>query len=128
VGKLGLPNSQGEGQKGTVFVNNVIVGGSPQFGTNPSREVAPPKGARFEGNIVTQTWFQGNITADPKFVGPSTADYRLADGSPAIDRGILLPPVTDGFAGARPDAGALERGQAMFPVGTRGLPPRTPGY
>ena len=39
-------------------------------------------------------------------------DFRLKTGSPAIDRGIPLPNVTDGFAGRAPDLGAIEFGQA----------------
>lgn len=37
-------------------------------------------------------------------------DFRLAPGAPAIDAGILLPPVTDGYLGAAPDTGAFEFG------------------
>lgn len=128
IGKLGLANSNGGGQRGTVFANNIIVGGSPQFGMNPAREVEPPAGARFEGNIVTRTWFRGNSTAEPAFVDPSAWDFRLASGSPAIDLGVPLPPLTDGFVGTRPDAGALERGTPMFRVGPRAQPPRVAGF
>jgi hypothetical protein len=41
-------------------------------------------------------------------------DFRLKAGSAAVDRGIALPNVTDGFAGRAPDLGALEVG-AMPP-------------
>ena len=36
-------------------------------------------------------------------------DFRLRPGSAAIDRGVALPTVTDGFNGRAPDLGALER-------------------
>ena len=39
-------------------------------------------------------------------------DFRLKPGSAAVDRGVALPTVTDGFAGTAPDLGALEVGQA----------------
>ena len=39
-------------------------------------------------------------------------DFRLKPGSAAVDRGLSLPTVTDGFAGRAPDLGALELSQA----------------
>ena len=35
-------------------------------------------------------------------------DFRLRPQSAAIDRGMALPTMTDGFAGRAPDLGALE--------------------
>ena len=46
-------------------------------------------------------------------------DFGLRSGSAAIDRGVLLPNVTDGFAGQAPDLGALEFGQAPPHYGPR---------
>ncbi|MEO8125481.1 MAG: hypothetical protein ABI822_00240, partial [Bryobacteraceae bacterium] len=46
-------------------------------------------------------------------------DFRLKPRSAAIDRGINLPNVTDGFAGQAPDLGALEAGQAPPHYGPR---------
>jgi hypothetical protein len=37
-------------------------------------------------------------------------DFRLRRGSAALDRGIAIPNVTDGFGGSAPDLGALELG------------------
>ena len=37
-------------------------------------------------------------------------DFRLRPGSAAVDRGTVLPTVTDGFTGGAPDLGALEVG------------------
>ena len=48
-------------------------------------------------------------------------DFRLKPGSAAVDRGVVLPNVTDGFTGQAPDLGALEVGQ---PVPTYGPRPR----
>ena len=42
-------------------------------------------------------------------------DFRLVPGSAAVDRGVALPNVTDGFGGRAPDLGALEVG-APSPV------------
>jgi hypothetical protein len=46
-------------------------------------------------------------------------DFRLKPGSAAVDRGVVLPNVTDGFAGPAPDLGALEAGQPPPHYGPR---------
>ena len=46
-------------------------------------------------------------------------DFRLKPGSAAVDRGVVLPNVTDGFAGRAPDLGALEVGQTPPHYGPR---------
>jgi hypothetical protein len=46
-------------------------------------------------------------------------DFSLEPGSAAIDRGVMLPNVTDGFTGQAPDLGALEFGQAPPHYGPR---------
>jgi len=46
-------------------------------------------------------------------------DFRLKPGSAAVDRGIAVPNVTDGFAGQAPDLGALEVGQPVPVYGPR---------
>jgi len=46
-------------------------------------------------------------------------DFRLKPGSQAVDRGKALPNVTDGFAGAAPDLGAIELGQTAPHYGPR---------
>jgi hypothetical protein len=46
-------------------------------------------------------------------------DFRLKPGSAAVDRGVVLPNVTDGFAGRAPDLGALELGQTPPHYGPR---------
>jgi hypothetical protein len=46
-------------------------------------------------------------------------DSRLKPGSAAIDRGVILPNVTDGFTGRAPDLGALELGQTPPHYGPR---------
>jgi hypothetical protein len=37
-------------------------------------------------------------------------DFSLVRGAAALDKGVVLPTVTDGFTGGAPDFGALERG------------------
>ena len=46
-------------------------------------------------------------------------DFRLKPGSAVIDRGVILPNVTDGFTGRAPDLGALELGQTPPHYGPR---------
>ncbi len=46
-------------------------------------------------------------------------DFRLRPGSAAVDRGMVLPTVTDGFTGSAPDLGALEVGAAAPHYGPR---------
>ena len=49
----------------------------------------------------------------------SDLDFRLKPGSAAVDRGVVLPTITDGFAGQAPDLGALEVGQSAPVYGPR---------
>jgi hypothetical protein len=46
-------------------------------------------------------------------------DFRLKQGSAAMDRGVIIPNITDGFAGQAPDLGALEIGQTAPHYGPR---------
>ena len=46
-------------------------------------------------------------------------DFRLKPGPAAIDRGVVIPNVNDGFAGKAPDLGALEAGQPPPTYGPR---------
>jgi len=46
-------------------------------------------------------------------------DFNLKPGSAAIDRGVVLPNITDGFVGSAPDLGALEFGQPPPHYGPR---------
>ena len=46
-------------------------------------------------------------------------DLRLGAGSPAIDKGEVLPNINDGFHGAAPDIGAFELGAPLPHYGPR---------
>jgi hypothetical protein len=48
-------------------------------------------------------------------------DFRLKPGSAAIDRGVVLPNITDGFTGRAPDLGALEADRPVPIYGPRPL-------
>ncbi len=63
--------------------------------------------------------------SDPRTLyAPETLDFRLKPRSAAIDKGIQLPTITDGFTGKAPDLGAYEFGTTpphygplVWPVG-----------
>ena len=63
------------------------------------------------------------LDRDPKTVQRlydfKTLDFRLRPGAAAIDRGVVIPNVNDGFAGRAPDLGALETGQPSPTYGPR---------
>jgi hypothetical protein len=46
-------------------------------------------------------------------------DFSLRPGSAAVDRGVAVPNVTDGFGGSAPDLGALEVGKPLPVYGPR---------
>jgi hypothetical protein len=48
-------------------------------------------------------------------------NFRLKPGSRAVDAGVPLPNINDGFAGRAPDLGAYEVGQAIPVYGPRTL-------
>jgi len=54
-----------------------------------------------------------------KVYDPKDLDFSLKAGSAAIDRGVNLPNVTEGFSGNAPDLGAFEYGVAPPHVGPR---------
>jgi hypothetical protein len=53
-----------------------------------------------------------SIAADPALADLTHQDGHLQATSPAIDRGMAILGITDGFAGAAPDIGRWEYGQA----------------
>lgn len=60
-------------------------------------------------------------TINPLFVGGSGATaYRLGIGSPGIDTGTVIPGITDGYTGVKPDMGGYESGQAPWLAGCSG--------
>jgi hypothetical protein len=62
-------------------------------------------------------WQQNGVVGVERFNDRSAADYRLSGGSIAVDRGVPLATVNDGFEGAAPDLGAFPLGApAEFPV------------
>ena len=46
-------------------------------------------------------------------------DFRLKPGSAAVDAGVVIPNVTDGYTGKAPDLGAYEVGAPLPQYGPR---------
>lgn len=85
-------------------------------------------------NYTTLTAFQAGtqqelhgVFAAPGLVAAAAGDFRLRGDSAAIDRGVALPGINDGYIGAAPDLGAFERDpERIFANGMdwpRGAPP-----
>lgn len=75
---------------GTKFTNNIFRG-----------SIETTAGAAYANNLTSGT--------DPKFVDP-LGDFHLKAGSLGLDKGKVIPGITDGYSGALPDIGAREAG------------------
>lgn len=93
--------------------------------------------ARYNNNVQISTDrmealgvdVRGNHNYAPSdFVDFNNNDFRLAAGSDAIDSGIELPGVNDGYLGAAPDAGAFESGQPAWQAGHNFVAEPNPVY
>jgi hypothetical protein len=86
-------------QSGTRIVNNLLLA---QFDrTDPRQVISGPKGATLEANAAGAVDANGVPTADSK----------------AVDAGVVVPGITDGFCGAAPDLGVYERGAVVWRPG-----------
>ncbi|HJT24317.1 MAG TPA: right-handed parallel beta-helix repeat-containing protein [bacterium] len=95
--------TQGSGsnasQAGTSIINNLGVGtGTFQYLTGTNGAVFLNSGTYLPTAFVTGT-------------------YQLAAGSGAIDKGMMLPGITDGYYGSAPDVGAYESGTPAWSAG-----------
>jgi hypothetical protein len=50
----------------------------------------------------------GLENTDPEFLDPAAGDFRLRDGSPCRDRGLVIDGFTQGYSGPAPDIGAYD--------------------
>ena len=95
-------------QTGTRIVNNLVLA---HFAPTDRRHViSGPKGAALEANGA----------------GAVDADGMPTLGSGAVDAGVVIPGITDGFVGAAPDLGAYERGGTLWRPGADWDPNPTP--
>ena len=88
--------------------NNPALGGyflAPNFASLQSL------GMEQHGVILNGMIFANGMTAPPTYIAQlSPVDATLASGSPALDKARTLSNINDGFLGAAPDLGALEKG------------------
>jgi hypothetical protein len=63
-----------------------------------------------------------DLATPTRLYDPAEVDLRLQRGAGAIDAGLVLPNINDGFEGRAPDLGAYEYGQSPPHYG-----PRKPG-
>lgn len=54
------------------------------------------------------------LNVDPLFTDSGSDDFTLQSGSPAIDVGVVISGITDGYAGTAPDMGAFEKTSSLF--------------
>jgi hypothetical protein len=77
-------------------------------------------GLETNGVLLTQPIFASGLTAPASYaVTMAPQDVTLDATSNALDHGRVLPNVNDGFMGAAPDLGALERGCPLPIFGVR---------
>ncbi len=84
---------------GTVIQNNIMREGFSLSGTAFTAS----------NNILSST--------NPNFVDAVTGNFRLQSGSPALNTGVVISGITDGFVGSAPDAGAYESGGTDWTAG-----------
>jgi hypothetical protein len=72
------------------------------------------------GTLLDVDTFASGLVAPADYTTTmAPQDVRLAAGSPAVDAGIVLPGIDDGYAGTAPDLGAVELGCAEPAYGPR---------
>ena len=113
---------------GVFDYNGYYPDGAFMFGTvnGVNRLYSSFAQAQASGAVESHGVLLGRLTFQSGIVGPGDArvtyappDFSLAATAIAIDRGQRLPGVNDGFAGAAPDLGALERGCPVPVYGPR---------
>jgi len=108
--------------------NNTLAQVSEPFGTfTYSGHVPTMKGTRIINNLINArlepknalAFVQGELGPELHHNGPGAVDregYPEA-GSKAVDAGVILAGITDGFLGQAPDLGAYERGSPRWTAG-----------
>jgi hypothetical protein len=57
------------------------------------------------------------LSAPPDLIDPGNGNFSPAPTSPAIDQGLPIPGINDGYFGSAPDLGAIEYGDRIFADG-----------
>ena len=107
-GSASVSDDTGESETGCDFDGDLVYASYPAVfrwkGVNYSTLALLRSGTGFEMN---------GRQGDPLFASPLTGDYGLKPGSPAIDAGLRLYGINDGYMGAAPDIGAIESGAVL---------------
>ena len=119
---------------GNKVFNNTLAGTDSSIATSSNADFT---GTVIRNNIFTKTARVGvNATmekniysgTDARFVDPARGNFQLKPDSPAVNRGVVIAPYTNGYAGRAPDLGALEYGRASFVVGANLKEPFTVAF
>lgn len=114
---LGVPAAMAPDRTdGTELVNNLMT----------CNNITQDPGAPVERNPYSSRNLDP-LVLDPRYANAAGNDFRISASSPARDRGLVVPGLTDGFEGAAPDIGALEYGELMFDFGHDFLSPPDAG-
>src|SRR5258708_5985749 len=111
----------------TVDSNGWYPDGAFHFGTgatgnNYASFAAVQAGGLYEahGRVLGASIFASGLSAPPSYkTAVLPTDGTLSSGSDAIDHGMAIPNVTDGYRGAAPDLGAQEMGCPVPIYGVR---------
>jgi hypothetical protein len=124
------PGAAGRGRAGGAAAGGASAAGRGAAGLQPNQfttlaDYASVTGQDRHSVLVDYDVFVKvpKLDRDPKTVQRlydfKDLDFRLRPRSAAIDKGVVLPNINDGFAGSAPDLGALEAGQAPPIYGPR---------
>jgi hypothetical protein len=111
------------GAKGNRVFNNTLAGTDTSLATSSNADFT---GTVIQNNIFTKTTRVGlNATlskniysgTDARFVDPGNGNFQLRSDSPALNKGAVIAPYTNGYSGRAPDLGAIEYGKAAFAAG-----------
>jgi hypothetical protein len=117
--------------------NNTITDVREPFGTFTYTGYQPTmKGTRIVNNLVNaamnprspEEFVQGELGPELHHNAPGAIDRdgRPVAGSTAIDAGIVIPGITDGYQGKAPDLGAYEYGDEAWMAGADWRDPEAP--
>lgn len=92
-----------------------------RYGTTAFTSLAQLQSTTTEAHAVEVglSVFAASVTYPTPFPTHAAPDLRPAASGAAVDRGVALPNVNDGFAGSAPDLGAYEAGAALPSYGPR---------
>ncbi len=117
--QVGAPFASGVTVSGTKIYNNTIYSNMPGvgidiFASSSQTDVKNNILYRNGGTILNKgigTTQSNNLFSDPRFVDELNGNFKLQQGSPAINQGVLLGEVQYDFAGVtRPQLGAHDLG------------------